>query len=446
MARRVRLTKSFADALKPGAKEYLVYDTEVPALACRVRSSGGKHYVIAFGRVEGRKRWGTIGEHGNPWTVDEARAEALRQLGQGAQVQALRKTGTATTVRHPVEARELRKSIPTLAEFAERYLSEYAEAHKGAGSVLADKGLLGLLRDDRKPGERSILGWKDGSEVLGDVRLDRIDTPMLSRLHAKWRDTPTRANRALALLSHMFGRAEAWGLRPQWTNPCKGIKRYPETKRERFLSAEELRRLGAALDAAEKEERLSPYGLAAIRVLVFTGARASEVLGLQAEEIKTGTVRMVRKGRRGTLHLPEEALAVMRKLPNPPAGNPYVFLGGKIGTALTLSGLEQIWQEVRNAAKLDSDDPAKQVRLHDLRHTNASVGIARGRTLPEIGAQLGHTRPETTARYAHVADAHTKGVAADASRAVAAMMSPKKKAAKKAGEVVPIRARRRARG
>jgi integrase len=235
--------------------------------------------------------------------------------------------------------------------------------------------------------------------------------------HLSLKATPTRANRALALLSHMFTMAEKWGVRTDHSNPCRYVERFAESRRERFLSPAELARLGKALAAAEKAESLTPFGLAAVRLLVFTGARASEVLGLTWADVDlgAGAVRLPRKGRLGTLQLPPPALAVLKKLPRL-EGNAHVIAGRRHGQPLTLWGLEAVWQDVRKAARLED------VRLHDLRHSFASVAAGSGQSLPVIGALLGHTQPGTTARYAHLADDPLRAAAkAVAGRLAAAM-------------------------
>jgi integrase len=421
MARRETLTKTVVDALRWSDADYIVWDREVPRFGVRVRQAG-KHYVLRM-RVDGRQRWYTIGKHGDPWTPDTAREEAGRVLGQAANVKKLRETGSAPAgLLHPVEARERARVVPTLAEFAKRYIAEHAEPHKGAGTLAADRGLLGIRKDgaDPDPEVRTIV------RALGQKRMDRITRSDLVTLHLAWKDTPTRANRALSLLSHMFTMAEKWGIRPDGTNPVRHVERFKEGKRERFLDGAELARLGVALRKLEAENRLTPWGLAAVRLLVFTGARASEVLGLTWEgegavALKAGTVRLERKGRMSTIYLNPPAREVLSRLRRI-KGNPYVIVGGRDREALTLSGLEQVWQEVRDKAGLVG------VRLHDLRHGFASVAAAGGASLPIIGALLGHTQAQTTARYAHLLGDPLKAAAGSVGRTLAAAMKPKRKA------------------
>lgn len=419
MARRERISKAVVDSLKPARREFIVWDVDVPRLGVRVRPGGGKHYVLRL-RADGRQRWYRIGKHGDPWTPDTARDEAERVLGQAANVEKLRETGSAPpSLRHPIEARELGKTAPTLEAFAKRYLEEYAKPHKSEPSAEADAANL----------RRAIL------PALGMMRLNAITRADVTRFHLGRKETPTNANRCLALLSHMFTMAEKWGLRADGSNPCRHVERFEETKRERFLSVEELARLGNTLAAVEKRGELTPYGLAAVRLLTFTGARASEILGLtwNVVNLRAGTVRLTAsKTGAKTLFLNAPALAVLSKLPHE-AGNAHVIVGGRIGCALTLSGLEQVWQEVRTAAKLED------VRLHDLRHSFASVAAAGGASLPIIGALLGHTRAETTKRYAHLAESPLKAASRSIGRSIAAAMTPGR------GRIASLTARRRGR-
>ena len=234
-------------------------------------------------------------------------------------------------------------------------------------------------------------------------------------MHLAMRRTQIRANRALALVSHLFSTAEQWGLRRSGSHPSRHIKRYRENRRERFLSNTELARLGATLTSLDRQQvarngqrDASAFAIAAIRVALFTGARASEVLSLRWNEVRldTGMARLPdsKTGRR-TLFLNPPALAVLNALPRI-EGSDFVIVGRKPGQHLTLWGLERAWQRIRRLAKLDD------VRLHDLRHSFASIGAASGDSLLVIGTLLGHTRIGTTQRYAHLSNDPVRAAAA----------------------------------
>jgi integrase len=231
------------------------------------------------------------------------------------------------------------------------------------------------------------------------------------------------------VLSKMFNLAEQWGLRPDGSNPCRHIERFTEHKRERMLSPAELGRLGDALAAYTG----SPYPVAAIKLLVFTGARLGEVRGLRWNwiDLERGEARLPdSKSGAKTLHLPPPALAVLTALPRLD-NNPHVIVGQKVGAAL--ANLEKPWRAIRNTAGLDD------VRLHDLRHAFASVAASSGMGLPIIGKMLGHSQAQTTHRYAHLASDPVKAAAAAVAEKIAAAMGAGSDNARRGGAVVPLR-------
>ena len=201
----------------PGNGNRIVYDTEVRGFGARITAAGSRSFVLNY-RINGRERRHTIGQF-PVWSVRTAREEAAklkRDIDRG---------------RDPVGEREEARSAPTVAELADRYLAEHAEAKKKASSVEEDRR---NLRSHVKP-------------ELGDLKVAGVTSEDIARLHSLMRRTPVAANRTLSLLSKMFVLAETWKLRPQNTNPCRGIDRYPEHSRERLISPEELTRLGDVL-------------------------------------------------------------------------------------------------------------------------------------------------------------------------------------------------------
>jgi integrase len=404
---RGRITKRSVDALKAveNSAETVLWDSELKGFGVRVQRGDAKSYVLHYRVGTGRGaplRKLTIGRHGSPWTAELARAEAKRLLGLVAQG------------KDPAGAKAAAKAAPTVAELAVRFLTEHAEAKRKPSTAREYRRLL----------EHVVL------PAIGTRKAADISRRDIERLHQARRATPTEANRALACLSTMFNIAERWSLRPDGSNPCRHVEKYPQRRRERFFSAEELVRLGDALTAYDG----SPSAAAAVKLLVFTGARLGEVLGLRWDwiDFERGEARLPdSKTGAKTLHLPPPALAVLAELPRLD-GNPHVIAGAKEGAALV--NLEKPWRAIRAAARLDD------VRLHDLRHAFASVAASSGLGLPIIGKMLGHSQPATTARYAHLESDPVKAAAAAVAGKIAAAMAGGSFDAEKSGAVLPLRA------
>ncbi|MDH3664217.1 MAG: site-specific integrase [Alphaproteobacteria bacterium] len=234
---------------------------------------------------------------------------------------------------------------------------------------------------------------------LGILKVEATDHRKIAGLHRSLRSTPRQGNYVASIVSKVF----AWGERhgfpmPPGGNPARGIERYREVKKERYLSGDELARLGAVLAEAEQQAVEMPSVIAAIRLLIFTGCRMSEILTLQWVHVdfdraclrlpdsKTGA-KMV--------HVNAPAMAVLGAIDRE-GDNPFVIVGRRAGQHLV--NLEKPWRRIRATAGLDD------VRLHDLRHTHASFAAGAGFGLPIIGKILGHNSSITTARYAHLAD------------------------------------------
>jgi integrase len=364
------------DRLGPGEVIWDAGKGSVTGFGARRQRGPAVTYVLKYRTARGGQRWHTIGRHGSPWTPEMARAEAKRL------------TGVIVSGGNPAAERDARKAAPTLAEIAQRFLEEHAETK-----------LRPKTAHDYKLIVEKMLVPAFGRKHLAELTRDDVRT-----FHHARRETPVGANRALVLLKAIFTWAD-----PDGVNPCRRIKPFPERPRERFLSADELARLGKALAVWPG----SPFASAAIRLLVFTGARLGEVLSLQWDWIdaEKGTARLPdSKTGAKTLHLPPPALAVLASLPRVP-DEPHV-LGAKRGTTF----VEEPWRRIRKAAGLED------VHLHDLRHSFASVAATGGMGLPIIGKMLGHTQAQTTQRYAHLqADPVAAAAATVAERIRAAM-------------------------
>ena len=277
-----------------------------------------------------------------------------------------------------------------MADVAERYLREHVEVRC---KPLTVKRYRQMIAGHILP-------------ALGTMPVSALGRRHVAELHYRLRKTPVAANDTVGTLSRMLNRAEAWGLVPAGSNPCRFVTRYRTRRLERFLTEGEFRRLGDALDAVEAEGRIPVHAAAALRLLMLTGCRCSEVLTLRWEDVapERDEVRL-RDSKTGprVVSLSPAAARVLAGLPRP-AGNPWVIAGREPGTRQT--HIADYWYRVRERAGLDD------VRLHDLRHSFASRALALGEDLTMIGKLLGHRKIQTTARYAHLERDSVKEAAA----------------------------------
>lgn len=382
----MRLSKRIVDSLGQGE---VIFDSTVKGFAVR-RQRRHPVYVLKV-RINGKQRWFTIGEHGAPWTVETAREEAQRLWGQiraGVNVVAVRAS---------------KRNQPTIEDMCRRFLDDHSRQHNKPLTV------LGYERNNRNHilpqwGDRTVaeITRADVEDLKLTIREGKTSKRTARRREGgsggrDIRGGPGSANRVLGQLSKMFNLAEVWGWRPENTNPVRKVQRYKEKKCERFLSADELMRLGKALCDFEASGDMMPSAIAGLRLLIFTGARLGEILSLKWSYIdferrlillpdsKTGSKPIV---------LNQQAIDVLNSIPRL-VNFPWVLMGHTEGQHL--KALQASWIRVRRLAGIPD------VRIHDLRHSFASFAVMSGGTLPIIGKLLGHHTPITTARYTHLA-------------------------------------------
>ena len=232
--------------------------------------------------------------------------------------------------------------------------------------------------------------------ALGRYTVAEVDREHIEHLHLEMKDTPRRANYVVAVISSLFSFAIQRNLRAPRSNPATSIKMYRERARERFLSEAEMAAAAEAIAEAEREGKVGPFAAAGLRLALFTGARSGEITATKWDHIDWQR-RLIRlpdskTNEPRTIHLSDAAVEVLRTVPHV---GPYVIAGARHGEPF--KNLSRSWIVAREYAGL------KDVRLHDLRHSYASLAAGRGVSLQMIGKLLGHKVTTTTARYAHLA-------------------------------------------
>lgn len=352
-----RITKTVIERLQTGD---CVWDTDLKGFGARRQKHSASYFLKT--RIRGRQKWITIGQH-NPYTPDTARKQAM------------------AFKLDPSSADQKKQEYPTLNEVIDRFkLTHYPKLKQ------------------RTRYDYSSLLEKQIIPSLGKLEIAEITRADITKFHHKFAHTPRRANMALAVVSVIMSWAEEFGFREQNSNPCKGIKKFTENKRERYLSKEELNRLGKALSETEKTGKISIYAAAAIRLLILTGARRGEILTLKWAyfDFEKQVIRLPdSKTGAKIINLNEPTIKVLEIIPQQ-VNNPYVIVGKVHGQPMV--NIFKPWDIVRKAAGLDD------FRLHDIRHSFASTAAESGASLLHIGKLLGHKKSTTTERYAHIAN------------------------------------------
>ncbi len=372
-AKRRRLTDANVGKLAPAAREYTVWDTRHAGLGMRVRPSGHRSFVYRR-KGDGNARRITLGPAAL-MSVEEARAGCLAI-----------ETGTRSD-------RSEGGAVPTFREFV-----------AGPGEACFDRGKPSTRKAQARAVARRLL------PAFGPVPLDRIDRSGVTR----WFDecsltAPGAANRALNLLCRILNHAIVCGhIR---TNPAHGIKWNRRPKLTRFLSRDEVGRLHRALDRLASARPSRARQADAIRLLLLTGCRKSEILTLRWQDVDGDTLNLTdaKTGPR-RVFLNSQARAVLQRQPR--SESVYVFPAPR-SPKRPLSHHLPLWRLARKEAGIED------VRLHDLRHTFASHAVLQGVPLPLVSRLLGHKHPSMTMRYTHVGDRETEAAAERIGAAIA---------------------------
>ena len=359
------LTQARIDALKPRNTDRNIRDGTLRGFGIRVLPSGKKRFFI-HSRKDGRRIWKILGD-ANTIGLDEARRRAatlLASIRQGAEEPA----STEDTLFEAV---------------AEEVFRNYGRNWKPR-TMKVNRGYL----------RNQLLPWFAGRQIADITRGD------VQRWFASLHATPVAADRSAPILSVILRQAVVYGYRPEGSNPCAGIRRYRNKGRERFLSGQELRRLALTLD---RHEERRPSHVAFLRLLLLTGCRKSEIATLEWTSYREGHL-FLRDSKTGprTVWLSTPARMVLERLSR--TGR-WVFPAPRPHGPLCTGAFDKFWWRVRAEADLND------FRLHDLRHSYASIAIMQGETVPTTGRLLGHNGPETTLKYAHLSDASVQRAA-----------------------------------
>jgi len=364
-----KLSKSVVENIEPLETDVVVWDEALPGFGVRIKPSGVRSYVVQYrNRLTGASKRMTIGQHGPLLTFDQAKRQARTILAD------------AMRGLDPAEAQRSARGAPTVRNLTSDYIERHAVPNKRPKGV----------KDDRAMIDKVIL------PKLGKRKVAEIARRDIEALHIARADRPYRANRVLALLSKMFNLAVEWGWRPD--NPVRGVKRFQEEKRDRWLSDQELERLWRVLESHPNRRAAN-----AIQLQLLTGARLGEVLSARSEAFNlergvwTKPSHQTKQRKTEYVPLSPQALDLVASiLADHDPDEPWLFPGDV--PAQPVKDIKKFWSGVMRQAGLEG------YRRHDNRHTYASHLVSGGLSLEVVGRLLGHTSPETTKRYAHLAD------------------------------------------
>ncbi|QDG76719.1 site-specific integrase [Labrenzia sp. PHM005] len=387
-----RLSKRAIDAAKPRAKQWFLWDDSLKGFGLVILPSGKKSFILQYRTMTTRSRRLTIGPYG-ALTPAEARrmaSELIVQVRNG---------------HDPLMTRQGLRSAPTINDLLDKYWSDHVMVHNAKATQLHHKRIITkILRPH-----------------FGAMKVTELTRPDVAELHAKLKHTPRQANLVLSVLSKALNLAEVWGLRPELSNPVRLIQRYKEVERDRFLSDEELSRLGATLDEAERfglpwvikagqrtrkhlpkehNDRRTPVSkpaIFAVRLLLHTGARVSEILTTEWSHIDFPNRTIALPSRKGDGRKPHPAsdtvMKLLTQLYEKRRSNYILPRDADATRHITREVVQNAWQRIREHAQIED------IRLHDLRHTVGTYAAQAGGNAFLISHLLRHRNVTITNRY-----------------------------------------------
>ena len=382
------LTERVVKAAEIGTRKYVIFDEDCAGFGLCVFESGRKTFILIY-RAAGRQRRMTIGTWPS-WSVTAARDEAKRlkrDIDRGED---------------PMDDRTNARHAPIMKDLIDRFIDEHLPKLEATNAKDQISMLNGLVLPDWRTRKVADITPTDVDRLLTKVAEGR-PRPSKTVPKAKRKSplkpakpTPVRANRLGEVLRKMFSLAVTWKMRTD--NPATSFRKRPETARERFLSFDEIQRLADAL-CADPDQRAAGI----IRLCMLTGARCGEARTATFDQfnldlaIWTKQAAYTKQRRVHRVPISHEAVALIRlRRDAVPNGCPFLFPGDVPGQPVV--DLKRFWERMR----VQADIP--DVRIHDLRHTFASLLVSGGASLEMIGRLLGHTQIGTTQRYAHLID------------------------------------------
>lgn len=390
-----KLTKRAIDAFTAEGAEAFLWDTVVLGFGVRARRTGTKSFIVKY-RMGSSVRRHTLGKVGSPHTVEEAReaaSELLRQVKGGFDpIQAKREVNAAITVNELIETylHEGRISKPNKRESS--WASDASVLHRHVAPLLGRRLARDLTRRDLERLQADVLTGKTARDVKTRARGRAII-----------RGGPGAAGQTIRSTAAMLSWAVMQEILPH--NPAIGVQKIKPRRRERFLTTVEAKHMIATMDELVEAGEIPESHAAIVRLLLFTGARKSEILNLTWGEVDLERGRILlpwHRSKTGEKVIPLNS-AALAEIMGRQRLSPFVFPAAWGGGPTV--GLYKTWDRVRAAAKLEG------VRLHDLRHSFASFAAADGASLYLIGKALGHRQASTTERYAHLTDDPVRAVA-----------------------------------
>ncbi|WP_279130531.1 site-specific integrase [Bilophila wadsworthia] len=381
----MKLTKKNVESLEPTGTRYEVRDDELIGFSIRVGATGEKSFYLTYRAGKGRAaplkrlRIGTFPS----MTVEQARQivkQKLAQIAMGGD---------------PAQEVKEGKNAPLFHEVIETFLQEHVDAKLKPATqhqyrTLAQNHLIPAFKKMK----------------MADITYRHV-----AKLHHDLQNTPYLANRCAAVLSKFFDWCEKTGYRDRGTNPVRGLEKYREEKRLKFMESSELEAIGEGIAKLEKQDAIDPTIAAALKVMLLTSARCSEILTLTWEyfnESKEKALLPNSKTGAKVLPIPPTAWEVISALPRV---NEYCF-PGRWGRGHIIN-VKDTWKRICKAGGISG------WRIHDLRHAFASYAANSGKSLPIIGKILGHSQASTTSRYAHLAENPVAQAAAETAEGLA---------------------------